>query len=104
MAWAWGMGLIICSLIPPNIWVPWAQAYNLQFLKIIKAINQSINNTVHQYNINMNQQIQPEVSKDIIIKHNINHIPTWQHTITIFRLNKVYIDVVLLLQYFTKCI
>ena len=75
MAWAWGMGLIICSLIPPNIWVPWAQAYNLQFLKIIKAINQSINNTVHQYNINMNQQIQPEVSKDIIIKHNINHIP-----------------------------
>ena len=98
------MGLIICSLIPPNIWVPWAQAYNLQFLKIIKAINQSINNTVHQYNINMNQQIQPEVSKDIIIKHNINHIPTWQQTITIFRLNKVYTDVVLLLQYFTKCI
>ena len=104
MAWAWGMGLVICSLIPPNIWVPWAQAYNLQFLKIIKAINQSINNTVHQYNINMNQQIQPEVSKDIIIKHNINHIPMWQHTITIFRLNKVYIDVVLLLQYFTKSI
>ena len=43
-----GMGLIICSLISSNIWVPWAQAYNLQFLKIIKAINQSINNTVHQ--------------------------------------------------------
>ena len=84
MAWAWGMGLIICSLIPPNRWVPWAQAYNLQFLKIIKAINQSINNTVHQYNINMNQQIQPEVSKDIIIKHNINHIPhmvTYNHHI-----------------------
>ena len=59
------------------IWVPWAQAYNLQSLKIIKAINQSINNTVHQYNININQQIQPEVSMDIIIKHNINHISTW---------------------------
>ena len=72
-----GMGLIMCSLISSNIWVPWAQAYNLQFLKIIKAINQSINNTVHQYNINMNQQIQPEVSMDIIIKHNINYISTW---------------------------
>ena len=54
-----------------------AQAYNLQSLKIIKAINQSINNTVHQYSINMNQQIQSEVSMDIIIKHNINYISTW---------------------------
>ena len=43
-----GMGLMMSGLISPNIWVPWAQAYNLQFLKIIKAINQSINNTVHQ--------------------------------------------------------
>ena len=72
-----GMSLIMCGLIPSNIWVPWAQAYNLQSLKIIKAINQSINNTVHQYNINMNQQIQSEVSMDIIIKHNINYISTW---------------------------
>ena len=67
----------MCGLIPSTIWVPWAQAYNLQSLKIIKAINQSINNSVHQYNINMNPLIQSEVSMDIIIKHNINYISTW---------------------------
>ena len=43
-----GMGLVMCSLISSNIWVPWAQAYNLQFLRTVKVINQSINNTVHQ--------------------------------------------------------
>ena len=43
-----GRSLIMCSLTSSNIWVPWEQAYNLQFLKIVKAINQSINNTVHQ--------------------------------------------------------
>ena len=58
----------------------------------------------------MNHQIQPEVSKDIIIEHTINHNSTWQHTFTMHRMNEIYIDVVLLHQIhkmlpkFTKCI
>ena len=50
----------------------------------------------------MNHQIQPKVSKDIIIKHNINHNPTWKHTFTILRMNEFYIDVVLLSQIVKK--
>ena len=50
----------------------------------------------------MNHQIKPEVSKDIIIKHTINHNPTWQYTFTIHRMNEIYIDVVLLHQIITK--